>query len=55
MNNFDSGLIETLLQIGEDRRLLLADMAEAVEKEDKDAVFEIAKKLCGVRQDETNA
>jgi hypothetical protein len=45
-------LIETALKITEKRRRILSDMREAVTVGDRDKVFELAKKLTGLSDEQ---
>jgi len=46
-------LIDAALEIAENRRALLAEMAEALKAKDDSEVIRLAKTLCGVFEDET--
>jgi hypothetical protein len=47
-------LVAAALDISERRRETLRHMKEAIEKGDKEEVFEFAKALCGVENEQTS-
>ena len=49
-SNESSHLLDAISEIANRRRLVLAEMKEAVEKRDLDAVFRCAEELVGLRE-----
>jgi hypothetical protein len=47
-----SPLIDKALEIGQKRRRILAQMREAIRANDKDVVFDLARKLTGLSDEE---
>ena len=45
-------LVERALQIAERRKRILADMCQAIRRGDKDTVFDLAKKLTGLTDEQ---
>ena len=49
-----SQLIDKALEIARKRRRILAEMREAIRANDKDVVFDLARKLTGLSDEECN-
>jgi hypothetical protein len=47
-------MIETLLEIGKKRRAILSQIREAIRSNDHEAVFQLARKLTGLSDEECN-
>jgi hypothetical protein len=47
-------MIERLLEIGKKRRAILTQMREAIRLNDHEAVFQLARKLTGLSDEECN-